>query len=174
MSTSKILGRVSRAAVALSFSVGAAHAAAGCSNDDNAKPGGPVIIGTGGSEHDGGGTSGAKATGGSGGTAAGRDGGNGASTGESQSTGGSGEGGPEGTGGSVLDSGSGGSDGIGGSSGADGGGVCDPATGTDGCFNCPSTTEQFLHQCTTPDVQCTPYDNTKLPLFHGYPLPAIP
>jgi len=142
-----------RAIFTFSVLAEAVLAAAGCSSDENNAPGTtPIIQSTGGAKNDGGNTGGQS----------GSSGGNGGATGGN---------GPDGSTGGA-DAGTGGSSGDSGTGGADGG--CTPSQGTNGCFNCPQSTDQFLHQCATPDVQCTPYDNSTLPLFHGYPLPAVP
>jgi hypothetical protein len=43
-----------------------------------------------------------------------------------------------------------------------------------GCFKCePAHLDDFLNACT--DRQCTPFDNTRLPLFDpSKPLPPVP
>jgi hypothetical protein len=173
MATIFSLGYVSRAAFALSVLSGASLSGVACSSDKNDKPRDPVIIGTGGAQDDGG--TGGKSNS-TGGRATGGKGGSGATEGPDSSTGAAGSGGSD-DGGSSGGSpnGSGGSDASPGDSGSGGSSnECKPSTGAQGCFNCPSTTEQFLHQCTTPDVQCSPFDNGELGLFHGYPLPAVP
>ena len=60
----------------------------------------------------------------------------------------------------------------------DGGDVAanvDPSCqGADACFKCEATRSiDILNSCT--DGTCTPFDNTRLPLYvAGQPLPAIP
>ena len=46
--------------------------------------------------------------------------------------------------------------------------------GAEGCFKCEATRSiDILNSCT--DGTCTPFDNTRLPLFvPGQPLPAVP
>jgi hypothetical protein len=173
MNTTLSFKHLSRAALALSVLSGASLSGVACSSDKNEKPREPVIIGTGGAENDGGGTggktnsTGGKKTSASGGGSQRPD----ASTGASSGSGGS----SGDDGGSSGGSSSGGSDASPGDSGSGGASTeCTPSTGPKGCFNCPSTTEQFLHQCTTADVQCAPYDNSQLGLFNGYPLPEVP
>lgn len=91
---------------------------------------------------------------------AGQDSGSG--NGNDASSGGSSNGGsgnaPDASGGSGNNSGDASTDAGGQLDAGDGGpNPCSVPLGQDGCFNCPSTTAEFLNRCTSSD--CAPFDN---------------
>jgi hypothetical protein len=146
-----------------------------CGDDDNSKPEGPPVFGTGGKKTDGGDDTGGKSSG-SGGKSSGSGGSGGSENEPDASSGGdeNGTGGASpGTGGSS--SGTGGAASSGGTGNGPDSGLpqCKPGdTGTDGCFKCPQSTTEFLNQCT--DSNCAPFNNAqRLPRFNGYPLPEL-